>query len=247
MPIRVFLSYRRADSQVTAGRMAQFLDALPAVDKVFLDVDDISPGENFDSKIQHTLAQVSHVFVLIGPQWAGAVGAGGRTRLFDDDDMVRREVRLALASRAKLVPLLLDDARMARPDDLPPDLKALSSINAFSLRTAHFDEDMDDLLDALLSKKKGRGSRWRQAPLTPAGAAWRLAAGLAAGVALMVGAGLANRAADNGCYDLVCTLQATLHIADPADALGLLWVVGVAVLALGAAVPFVLRWWRGRR
>jgi hypothetical protein len=245
--MKVFVSYRRADSQATAGRMAQFLDAIPAVDEVFLDVDGISPGENFEGKIRHTLAQASHVFVLIGPQWTGPVGAGGKTRLFDDDDMVRREVRLALASRAKLLPLLLDDTRMPRPADLPPELKALASINAFSLRTAHFDEDMDDLLDALLGNKQGRGSRWRQAPLTPAGAAWRLAAGLAAGAALMVGAGLANRWADNGCYDLACSLQAAFGIADPADALGLLWLVGIAVLALGAAAPFVLRRWRGRR
>jgi len=247
--MKVFLSYRRADSQATAGRMAQFLDGIPAVDEVFLDVDGIAPGENFERKIQDTLAQVGHVFLLIGPQWAGPVGAGGKTRLFDDDDMVRRETRLALASHAKVVPILLDDTRMPRPADLPPDLKLLPSINAFSLRTAHFDEDMDDLLDALLGHKpggrQGRGSRWRQAPLTLAGTAWRLAAGLAAGAALMVGAGLANRWADNGCYDLACTLQAAFAIADPADALGLLWVIGIAVLTLAAAAPFVLRWWRG--
>ena len=244
--MKVFLSYRRADSQATAGRMAQFLDAIPAVDEVFLDVDGISPGENFESRIQHTLAQVSHVFVLIGPQWAGPVGAGGKTRLFDDDDMVRREVQLALASQVRLVPLLIDDTRAPRPAELPPDLKALSSINAFSLRTAHFDEDMDDLLDALLGNKQGRGSRWRQAPLTLAGAAWRVAAGLAAGAAVMVGAGLANRWADNGCYDLACTLQATFGIADHADVMGLLWIVGITVLGAGAAAPFVLRRWRGR-
>lgn len=249
--MKVFLSYRRADSQATAGRMAQFLDGIPAVDEVFLDVDGIAPGENFEARIHDTLAQVSHAFVLIGPQWAGPVGAGGKTRLFDDDDMVRREVRLALGSRAKLVPLLLDDTRMPRPADLPPDLKALSSINAFSLRTAHFDEDMDDLLDALLGGKpggrQGRGSRWRQAPLTLTGAAWRVVAGLAGGAALMVGAGLANRWADNGCYDLVCTLQAAFGIGDAADALGLLWMIGIAVLALGAAAPFALRWWTGPR
>lgn len=245
--MKVFLSYRRADSQATAGRMAQFLDAIPAVDGVFLDVDGIEPGENFEHKIQDTLAKVSHVFLLIGPQWAGPVGAGGKTRLFDDDDMVRRETRLALASRAKVVPLLLDDARMPRPADLPADLKALPSINAFSLRTAHFDEDMDDLLDVLLGRKQGRGSRWREAPLTPAGVAWRVAAGLAGGAALMIGAGLANRWAGSACYDLACTLQQAFGIADPADALGLLWVIGIAVLGAGAAAPFVPRWLRRRR
>jgi hypothetical protein len=244
--MKVFLSYRRADSQVTAGRLAQFLDAVPDVGEVFLDVDGITPGENFEKKIQDTLAQVSHVFLLIGPQWAGPMGAGGKTRLFDDDDMVRRETRLALASKARVVPLLLDDTRMPRPADLPPDLKALPSINAFSLRTAHFDEDMDDLLDVLLGNRQGRGSRWHQARLTWFGAAWRALAGVGAGAAVMVGAGLVHRWADSDCYDLACTLQKGLGIADPADALGLLWVIGIAILSLGAATPFIVRWWRGR-
>jgi len=64
---------------------------------------------------------------------------------------------------------------------------------------------------------------------------------------VLLGAGLANRWADNGCYDLACTLQASLGIADPADVLGLLWILAIAVLGAGAAAPFVLRWWRGRR
>lgn len=244
--MKVFLSYRRADSQATAGRMAQFLDAIPDVEAAFLDVDGISPGENFEKKIQATLAQVSHVFVLIGPQWAGPTGATGATRLFDDDDMVRRETRLTLVCGVKLVPILLDEARMPRSNELPADLKPLSSINAFQLRTSHFDEDMDDLLDSLLGKQ-GRSSRWRLAPLTPAGIAWRALAGLSAGVAVMIGLGLANRYADNGCYDLACTLQANFGMADDADALGLLWMIGIAMLGLGAMAPFVPRWLRQRR
>ena len=244
--MKVFLSYRRADSQATAGRLAQFLDAIPDVGEVFLDVDGIAPGEHFEQKIQNTLAQVSHVFLLIGPQWAGATGAGGKARIFDDDDMVRRETRLALGSKARVIPLLLDDTRMRRPADLPPDLKALPSINAFSLRTAYFDEDMDALLDVLLGNKQGRGSRWRQARLTWFGAAWRAVAGLAAGALLMVGVGLVNRMADNGCPDLTCTLQQGFGLANPADALGLLWMIGIAAMCLGAASPFVWRWWRRR-
>ena len=87
--MNVFLSYRRADGQVSAGRMAQFLDAIPAVNAVFLDVDGIAPGENFETKIQDTLKQVSHVFLLVGTQWAGPVGTSGSTRIFDDE-AVRR-------------------------------------------------------------------------------------------------------------------------------------------------------------
>jgi hypothetical protein len=83
--------------------------------------------------------------------------------------------------------------------------------------------------------------------LTVASVAWRAGAGLLGGVALMVGLGLANRWADNGCYDLVCTLQAAFGLADTADALGLLWLAGIAVLGLSALAPFVPRWLRRRR
>jgi len=245
--MKIFLSYRRADSQVSAGRMAQFLDAIPAVDAVFLDLDGIAPGENFETKIQDTLTQVSHVFLLIGTQWGGAIGPSGRMRIFDDDDMVRRETRLALASKAKVVPILLDEARMPHPGDIPADVRALPSINAFALRTAHFDHDMDELLDALLGHKQGRGSRWREAPLTVAGVAWRAAVGMLGSVALMIGLGLANRLADNGCYDLVCTVKAVFGLSDTEDALALLWLAGIAMLGLGALAPFVPRWLRRRR
>ena len=245
--MKVFISYRRADTQATAGRMAQFLDGIGAVDEVFLDVDDIGVGEDFERRIERTLARASHVFLLIGPGWAGPAGASGRPRLFDADDVVRRETALALCGKPKLVPILVDEARMPRAGELPDDLKELPGVNAFSLRTAHFDGDMDDLLDVLLGKRAGRGSRWRLAPLTPAGIALRALAGLAAGAALLLALGVANRTLDNGCYDLACTIGKGLGLKSDADALGLLWLSAIGVLALAALAPFLWRWLRQRR
>ena len=43
--MKVFLSYRRADSQATAGRLAQFLDGIPGVDEVFLGVSERYPSD----------------------------------------------------------------------------------------------------------------------------------------------------------------------------------------------------------
>lgn len=245
--MKIFLSYRRADNQITAGRMAQFLDAIPAVDEVFLDVDDIAVGVDFEQKIERTLAQASHAFVLIGPAWRGPDATSGRPRIFEADDVVRLETGLALRSAVRLVPILVDDTRMPRADELPEDLKLLSKRNAFNLRTAHFDEDMDVLLDALIGGRKGRGSRWARAPLTPAGIALRALAGLAASGVLLLGAAIVNRYASTDCYDLACTVQATFGIADETDALGLLWVLAIGMLALGTLAPFVPRMLSRRR
>ena len=238
--MNVFVSYRRADSQATAGRLAQFLDGISGVDDVFLDVDGISPGENFEQKIQQTLDKVSHVFVLIGPQWAGTSGGKELARIFESDDMVRRETLLALGSRARVIPILLDGTRMPGPKELPAELKALSTINAFELRTAHFDADMDTLLDSLLGNHAGRGSRWRDAPLTPLGIAMRVAGGTVAGAALLMGVAFANQLA-NGDEGLAGTLRRNLGLADDDDALGLLWMICIAMLCLGAIAPFMSR------
>lgn len=245
--MRIFLSYRRADAQVTAGRMAQFLDSVSAVDEVFLDVDAIGIGEHVEDRIEATLAKSTHVFVLIGPQWKGPPGDSGCPRIFDTDDIVRREVGIALRSGLRVVPILLDEARMPRASELPDDLNELSKINAFSLRTAQFDEDMDNLLDVLIGNRQGRGSRWRLAPLTAAGIALRAFAGLAAGAVLLLALAVANRYVADECYDLTCTIRKTFGIAAEADALGLLLLLVAGVLVLSALVPFVPRLLRRRR
>lgn len=239
--MKIFLSYRRADSQTTAGRMAQFLDSIPAIDEVFLDVDAIEVGENFEQEIRSTLQKSTHVFLLIGTQWQGPTGAQGRSRILDPGDMVRQETRMALQSKLRVVPVLLDAASMPRASELPNDLKGLSKINAFSLRTSHFDEDMDDLLDNLLGNKKGRDSRWRQAPLTWAGITLRVLSGLALGATLLIALAIVNRYASTGCEDVVCTLQKAFGIEDVEDALGLMWMIVIAILGLGALAPFVSR------
>ena len=245
--MKIFLSYRRADSQTTAGRMAQFLDSIPAIDEVFLDVDAIGIGENFEQEIRSTLEKATHVFLLIGTQWQGPTGAQGCSRILEPDDMVRQETRMALQSKLRVVPILLDAASMPRASELPNELKGLSKINAFSLRTSHFDEDMDDLLDNLLGNKKGRGSRWRQAPLTWAGITLRILSGLALGAALLIALALVNHYASTGCEDVVCTLQEAFGIEGVEDALGLMWMIVIAVLGLGAAAPFVPRMLSGKR
>lgn len=250
--MKIFISYRRRDSQVVAGRMAQFLDAVPAVDEVFLDVDDIPLGEDFLQRIGRTLGQASHVLLLIGPQWAGGPSTSqpGRTRLFDADDVVREETRLALATpTARLVPVLIDDTPMPQPAELPAELQALSRRNAFVLRTAHFNPDMDDLLDALAGDRPARGSRWHLAPLTPVGIAARAAGGAVAGAAAMLLLGLAHRLLARECYDLACSLRQGLGLQSPDDAIALVWLLGLALVGLGMLLPFaprLRRRWRSR-
>ncbi|MDB4264754.1 toll/interleukin-1 receptor domain-containing protein [bacterium] len=244
--MKIFLSYRRADSQATAGQIAQFLESISLIDSVFLDVDGIEIGENFEQKIQPTLAKSTHAFLLIGPQWKGAVGTQDRPRIFDPDDVVRQETHMALNSNVKVIPILLDAATMPQPSELPDDLMNLSKINAFSLRNTHFNQDMDEMFDNLVGGKKKRGSRWRQTPLTLAGVTLPAITGFAFGAAILIGLGLVDKFADNGCEDLVCTLRKAFDIVE-SDALALMWGIIIIVLGLGTFAPFVPRVFNRKR
>ena len=93
---RIFLSYRREDSAGYAGRLHDTLAMRFGPENVFLDVDSIEPGANFETVLEETLASCDTLLVLIGPRWTDAEDASGRKRLYDRTDYVRREIELAL-------------------------------------------------------------------------------------------------------------------------------------------------------
>jgi hypothetical protein len=243
--MKLFISYRRADTQTLARSMKTFLDQIPKIDEVFLDFDEIAVGEDFERAIQSSLARSSHCLVLIGPDYLGAAtGPEGHARIFDPQDFVRREAALALDSEAGLIPVLVDGAPMPGADDLPDELKRLPRINAFQLRTSHFNEDMDDLLDVVFGKKKGRGSRWKRPKLTPAGVLARAGLGLVAGAGSLIAAGVVSDVmaqSGGGCGSLACRMQQVFGFARQEDALGAVMLFAAVILALGAFLPFLPR------
>jgi hypothetical protein len=145
---RVFLSYRRDDAAGYAGRLEESLERRLGRGSVFRDVGDIAPGEDFVHVIRARLAEAQGVLVLIGRRWAGTDASGAR-RIDDEDDFVRLEVQEALASGARVVPVLLPGATMPSEDDLPVPLKALARRHALTLDDLHWAAGVDRLLAGL--------------------------------------------------------------------------------------------------
>ena len=145
---RVFISYRRDDAAGYAGRLEEALEKRLGRGSVFRDVLDIAPGADFVDAIRQRLAGAQAVLVLIGPRWAGGDGPGSR-RIDDTQDFVRLEVQEALASGAKLIPVLLPGARMPGEDELPEPLKPLARRNAMNLGDTHWDADIERLVASI--------------------------------------------------------------------------------------------------
>jgi hypothetical protein len=131
----VFISYRRRDTDGHAGRLAEDLRARYGDEKVFIDVDSIEGGVDFEKRIEHALDVADVAFVLIGDEWLGR-REGAPARIQDPDDWVRREVSTMLGrSDVIVVPVLVEGAPLPSADDLPPDLARLPRLQTSDLST----------------------------------------------------------------------------------------------------------------
>ncbi len=104
----VFISYRRADTRADAGRLYDRLVDRFGEDHVFMDIDDIAPGQDFQAVLRNTLDNCQVLLVLIGPGWLNASDEDGNLRLAGSDDFVRQEVSTALARRIPVIPVLFN-------------------------------------------------------------------------------------------------------------------------------------------
>ena len=142
---RIFISYRRGDTQWAAGRLADSLAAYFGDKRVFRDVESIAGGADFGEVIRHTLGSADAVVVLIGPDWLDARDGAGRRRLDEADDWVAREVAAALEAAVPVYPVLVEGTPMPRADELPESLRALTRFNAISISDGRWREDVTRL------------------------------------------------------------------------------------------------------
>ncbi len=146
--LRIFICYRREDTAANAGRIADALVERFGRNSVFMDVDTIEPGVDFNDEIDRAIGQCDVLIALIGPRWLESANARGR-RLDDPQDFVRVEIGHALDRNIRVIPTLVGGAEMPEADELPDDLVKLAKRNAVELTDKRFRSDMQALLEPL--------------------------------------------------------------------------------------------------
>jgi hypothetical protein len=145
---KVFISYRRSDSQAQTGRLYDRLNrAFPGM--FFRDVSEIGIGVDFVAHVERAVGASVALIAVIGPGWAKAADERGR-RLDDADDFVRVEIRAALARKIRIIPVLVGNAEMVPDDQLPDDLKPLARWNAIRIVEDYYDQGIEKLVKSLV-------------------------------------------------------------------------------------------------
>jgi predicted secreted protein len=146
---RIFISYRREDTAYPAGWLYDRLADRFAKGQVFKDVDSIELGDDFVQVITAAVGSCDVLLTLIGDRWLTVTGEDGRRRLDDPDDFVRLEIEAALARNVRVIPILVEGARMPRAEELPSSLAGLVRRQALELSPARFEADTGRLLRVL--------------------------------------------------------------------------------------------------
>ncbi|WP_285314189.1 toll/interleukin-1 receptor domain-containing protein [Pseudarthrobacter sp. fls2-241-R2A-168] len=146
---RIFISYRREETAYPAGWLYDRLADRYGGGQVFKDVDSIQLGDDFVESITRAVGSCDVVLVLIGDEWLTIADEHGRRRLDDPDDFVRLEVQAALTRNVRVIPILVDTARMPRADELPESLNRLVRRQALEFSPARFEFDTSRLFKVL--------------------------------------------------------------------------------------------------
>jgi len=144
---RIYVSSRRSDSAMMAGRIVDALAQAFGRASVAADFGDVPSGVTFKIFIKREVSAYDVVVVIIGEHWLTAQNQYGFSSLFDPGDFVRLEIEAALVSGRIIIPVLVNQAVMPSESNLPASLVPLSSKQAIVVRDGvDFGADMERLI-----------------------------------------------------------------------------------------------------
>jgi hypothetical protein len=144
----VFISYRSEDEAFAAVLLNHALSQRFGSARIFLDTG-MPVGIDYRPELWGRLARSTAVLVVIGPRWLTVSDPAGR-KVDNEDDFVRREIQMALQTGTRVVPVLVGDTPMPAADDLPTDIRELSTRQFLRLRARNAQYDIQHLVDELL-------------------------------------------------------------------------------------------------
>jgi hypothetical protein len=145
---RVFISYRHDGAAGEARALCDDLRDALGRENVFRDIDGLAPGEQFLPRIEAAIADCDVLLAIIGKRWT-TTRAGGQRRLDNPNDVVRLEIATALRTKKIVIPVLVQDVGMPRPEQLPADLAGLAGWQAVELSDKHWAIAIGELVKSL--------------------------------------------------------------------------------------------------
>jgi len=184
---QIFISYRREDNPAWARLVHNRLSQHFSQSEIFMDVDTIEPGVDFIKAIEGSVGSCDVLIAVIGVHWLSAVDPQGGRRLDNAEDYVRLEIATALRREIRVIPVLVDGAKMPEVRELPDDLRSLVRRNALQLSQDRFRSDSELLITAVdHALKEARAERRKRGVTSPGKRTWLSIAGVLTVLAIII-------------------------------------------------------------
>jgi hypothetical protein len=155
----IFISYRRSDSEMAAGRLRDALVLHFGDEQIFRDKEVLLPGVDWRDSVGLALGEpTTVVLALIGAGWVSEQGRDGQRLIDDIDNANRFELESALSGGLPTIPVLVGNTQMPHANELPEALRALTRINAVRLRDDDWTADIRRVIAALEERGVKPGS-----------------------------------------------------------------------------------------
>jgi hypothetical protein len=169
VPLKVFINYRRADTDAAALLLYDRLARHFGPDNVFLDVKTLEVGTRWLQEIIQRGAHSAVFLALIGRAWLGSLKERQPRAAQEPHDFVALELELALGRwPGRVIPVLVGGAAMPAAVELPRPLRQLAACQAVELRHRSFDEDVEQLIASLSTLPEPRENASAEAATVPA-------------------------------------------------------------------------------
>ena len=146
----IFISYRRSDTEMAAGRLRDALVLHFGDEQIFRDKEAVVPGVDWRESVTLALSKpTTVVLAMIGTAWVSERGRDGQRLIDSIDNANRIELVSALSQELPTIPVLVGDAPMPHSNELPEGLRALTRINAVRLRDDDWSADIRRVIAAL--------------------------------------------------------------------------------------------------
>ncbi|MGC7102500.1 hypothetical protein ACPZ19_48190 [Amycolatopsis lurida] len=131
----LFINFRVGDGEDKAAWLDAEFGAVFGKDRVFRSSRSIDLGHDYEPIMWGAVEDCAAMIVVIGEKWLSEFGQ----RLFEPDDVVRKEIAMALAAGKPVIPVLGLTGRLPRANELPSDLAMLANCQyiRLSYRDSH--------------------------------------------------------------------------------------------------------------
>jgi Domain of unknown function (DUF4062)/TIR domain len=146
---KIFLCYRREDTQGFARGIYENLAAKYGHEQVFRDIDSTPAGVRYSTWIESRVGQCSVMIVLIGHVWSSVKDRAGQRRLDSPKDWVRQEIEAALNRDIPIIPIRMQGALMPSEEELPSSIADLTGFQHAEVTDSRWTYDMGLLIEAI--------------------------------------------------------------------------------------------------